>query len=215
MKKNFLLIILVVTLLVLCGCHSPSSTSQNKTETLQTEQGTQTTLLTAQEAYKQLAAEAYKWSADAKAYKLVGGDSHKDAVVDFTDDGKSLSWRFWFSSGEKREIRVYSFRNGKPYFYPEASGGDPKKVNYEVSGFKDYWLIDSGKAFEIARTKGIVKPLLAHLYAKGNFVTVPREVRNAATPCNVWWEIWGKDESQVTREIYIDASSGAILYLSD
>lgn len=54
--------------------------------------------------------------------------------------------------------------------------------------------------------------MLMHLYSNdSNLVTIPKEVRKASAPCNVWWNIWGKDQSGTTKTIYIDASSGNIL----
>ncbi len=180
---------------------------QEKGKSTQTQAGV---LLTAIEAYNQLVAEARKWQPDAMAYKLVGGSNRPNVNPDLTKDGKSSNWRFWFLSQSKKEIRVYSFRNGKPYYYPEASGGS--KIAYKASDWTNDWQIDSNKAFEIAKREGIVEPLLVHMYLKdASFVFVPNEVIKASPPCKVWWEIWGKDQTGINKTIYINATSGKVL----
>lgn len=200
-----ILLILVVGYFLISG--KKTKTTQQNTQNTPTSE--RTISWTAKEAYDQLYAEAKKWQEDARAYKMEGGDNRKNNNSYITADGKVSNWRIWFASPSQKEIRVYSFRNGAPYYYPEAGGG---RFSYEVNGFANKWQIDSNKAVEIAEREGIIEVMLMHLYSKESlFVTVPREIKKASTPCEVWWDIWGKDQSGVTKTIYLDASSGEVL----
>ncbi len=206
MKKNWLVILSILSLLAL----SSFLVQCKKTETSQSSsQSKEGDLLTAKEAYNRLLPEAKKWQTDAKAFKISGGDSRKGSNTDLTDDGKSSSWRFWFTSPSKKEIRVYSFRKGNPYFYPEGAGG---KFSYDASDWTNSWQIDSNKAIEIAKKEGIDKVLSMHMYLRDvSFVFTPKEVDKASPRCSIWWDVFGKDKDVNGKRVYIDASSGRVL----
>lgn len=212
MNKKYLITFVIILLVLLVGTYFFIQSRKTKTKTQNNQSSSQTNeavLLTAKEAYNQLVSEARKWQTDAVAYKLEAGNNRRDAKVDFTDDGKSSSWKFWFLSPSQKEIRVYYFSNNEPHYYPEAKGGS---MTYQAPDWTFDWQIDSNKAFEIAQKEGIDKPLLVHMYSKdASFVTIPREVEKASIPCKVWWDIWGKDQTGTTHTIYIDASSGNVL----
>lgn len=209
-KKVLIMFVANLSLLVifsfLIQCKKDETKTQINKSSSQSKEGV---LLTAKEVYNQLLTEAKKWQNDAKAYKIVGGDSPQSNNTAITDNGKSSNWRFWFTSASKKEIRVYTFRKGEPYFYPEGAGG---KLSYEASDWTNIWKIDSDKALEIAKKEGLDKVIFMRMYLKDvSFVTIPREVRKASTSCSVWWDIFGKDKNGNNKIIYIDASSGKVL----
>lgn len=107
---------------------------------------------------------------------------------------------------EKKEIWVYSFRNGQPSRYPEGGGGS---LPYDVADWSNDWRIDSDRAAYIAAEAGIKEATSMKMYLQGaSFVTTPREVPSS---CKVWWDIYGRDQAGNGRRVYLDASTGVVL----
>ncbi|MGQ9712338.1 MAG: hypothetical protein ACUVRC_06735 [Desulfotomaculales bacterium] len=205
------LVILVIVALAGCGgskgADTSGSTPAPQEQAKPVEQGAPqpatAAALTAKEACTQLAASARQWADDARPYKLEGKADRDGAAI---TDGKCSTWRVWFSSPAKKEIWVYSFRDGQPYRYPEGSGGN---LPYDVADWSNDWRIDSDKAAQIATEAGIKEVTLMHMYLQGaSFVTTPREVPSS---CKVWWDIYGRDQAGNGKRVYLDASTGTVL----
>jgi hypothetical protein len=215
MRRRFLLpaLLVVLTLVALAGCggskgaDTSGSTPAPQEQANPAEQGApqaaRAAVLTAREACTQLAAAARQWAEDARPYKLEGKAAEDGAAI---EDGKCSTWRVWFSSAAKKEIWVYSFRNGQPSRYPEAGGGN---LSYEVADWSQDWQIDSDRAAEIAAEAGIKEISSMKMYQKAPlFVTTPREVPSS---CKAWWDIYGRDQAGNGKRVYLDASTGAVL----
>lgn len=213
MRNVFALLILLIMLtLLLAGCGGGKRTDTSGSAPVPQEQAkpaekgvpqpATAAALTAKEACTQLAANARQWADDARPYKLVGEADRDGAAI---MKGKSSSWRIWFSSPAKKEIWVYSFRDGQPSRYPEAGGGS---LPYDVADWSNDWRIDSDRAAEIATEAGIKEITSMRLYEKALFVTTPREVPPS---CKVWWDIYGRDQAGNGKRVYLDASTGMVL----
>jgi len=206
MKKNFIITLafLIMLFIFVGGCvgGKKAPTSQQTTEQTK-EEKTSEVNLTAKEAYKKLVIEAHNWQSDAQAYKLSDGSERGNIKI--TEDGKSTNWMFWFASPSKKEMWVFTFRNGEPYHYPEGGKGS---LSYDTPDWSNDWQIDSDKAVQIAKEAGSGKITGAKMYLRGSsFVTVARQVPEST---KVWWEIYGEN-----KKIYIDATTGTVLGSED
>ncbi|ADI02891.1 hypothetical protein [Syntrophothermus lipocalidus] len=207
-RWSFLVLLFILVLVAVAGCgdNKRADSSGSTQRAKQAEQGAPqpatTGTLTAKEACSQLAASARQWASDARPYKLEGKADQDGATI---TDGKCSNWRVWFSSPSKKEIWVFSFRNGQPYRYPEGGGGN---LPYEVPDWNNDWRIDSDKAAQVAAEAGIKEVTSMKMYEKASFVTTPREVPPS---CKVWWDIYGRDQAGNGKRVYLDASTGAVL----
>lgn len=210
---SLLALLVILALFALAGCGdskgadtsgiTPAPPEQAKPAEQGAPQPATAAFLTAKEACTQLAASARQWADDARPYKLEGKADQDGATI---TDGKCSTWRVWFSSPAKKEIRVYSFRDGQPYGYPEGGGGN---LPYDVADWSNDWRIDSDKAAQIAAEAGIKEVTSMKMYLQGaSFVTTPREVPSS---CKVWWDIYGRDQAGNGKRVYLDASTGTVL----
>lgn len=159
--------------------------------------------LTAKEACTRLAESARQWAGDARPYKLEGKAEGEGAAM---ADGRCPAWRVWFSSPTKKEIWVYSFKDGQPTRYPEGGGGN---LSYEVADWSGDWQVDSDRAAQIAGEEGIKEVTSMKMYLRGApFVTTPSQVPSS---CNVYWDVYGRDAAGNGKRVYVDGTTGAVL----
>lgn len=214
MCKRFLPLacVVILALVILAGCggaggstSGPGSAPQEPPKPSEQSAPSPATpaALTAREACTQLAAAARQWADDARPYKLEGKAAQDGPAI---NDGKCSTWRVWFSSAAKKEIRVYYFREGQPSGYPEGGGGN---LSYEVADWSQDWQVDSDRAAEIALEAGIKEVTSMKMYLQSaSFVTTPRQVPSS---CKVYWDVFGRDQAGNGKRVYLDASTGAVL----
>jgi len=214
-KKTFLLFTLFCLLLSggLGGCGSKQEAEktggkpgegQTRSAEGESSQSAAEEDLTAKEVVERLTSSAHQWANDAKPYKLEAGKGGANSPA--LKEIKSSDWSVWFSSATKKEVHVYSLKNGQPYGYPEAGGG---KFSYEVSDWESAWKIDSDEAVKIATEAGLKEITLVKLYTRGSsFVFIPREIPES---CQVWWDIGGRDKTGLSQGVYIDGTTGKVL----